>query len=47
MAETMLMLAAIAQRFSLRLAPGHKVEPQGLITLRARYGMMMTIKPHD
>jgi cytochrome P450 len=47
MTETMLMLAAIAQRYSLRLAPGHKVEPQGLITLRARYGMKMTIKPHN
>jgi cytochrome P450 len=47
MAETMLMLAAIAQHYSLRLAPGHKVEPQGLITLRARYGLKMTIKPRD
>jgi cytochrome P450 len=47
MAETMLMLAAIAQRFSLRLAPGHKVEPQGLITLRARYGLKMAIRPRD
>jgi cytochrome P450 len=47
MAETMLMLAAIAQRYSLRLAPGHKVEPQGLITLRARYGLKVTIKPHN
>jgi len=47
MAEAMLILAAIAQRYSLRLAPGHKVEPQGLITLRARYGLKMTIKPND
>jgi cytochrome P450 len=47
MTETMLMLAAIAQRYSLRLAPGHKVEPQGLITLRARYGLKMTIRPRD
>jgi cytochrome P450 len=47
MTETMLMLATIAQRYSLRLAPGHKVEPQGLITLRARYGLKMTIRPRD
>ena len=47
MAEMMLMLATIAQRYTLRLAPGHKVEPQGLITLRARYGLKMTIKSHD
>jgi cytochrome P450 len=46
MTEAMLILTTIAQRYSLRLAPGHKVEPQGLITLRARYGMKMTIKPH-
>ena len=46
MAEAMLILAAIAQRYSLRLAPGHKVEPQGLITLRARYGLKMTIQPN-
>jgi cytochrome P450 len=47
MAETMLMLTTIAQRYSLRLAPGHKVEPQGLITLRTRYGLKMTIAPHN
>ena len=46
MAEMMLMLAAVAQRYSLRLAPGHQVEPQGLIMLRPRYGLTMTINPH-
>jgi cytochrome P450 len=46
MAETMLMLAVIARRYSLQLAPRHKVEPQGLITLRPRYGLRMTIKRH-
>lgn len=45
MAEAMLVLATIAQRYRLRLAPGHPVEPQGLITLRARYGMKMTPEP--
>jgi cytochrome P450 len=45
MAEAMLILATIAQRYSLRLVPGHTVEPQGLITLRARYGLKMTMKP--
>jgi hypothetical protein len=33
----------LAQRYKLRLAPGHRVEPQGLITLRARYGMKMLL----
>jgi len=41
MAEAVLILATIAQRYRLRLKPGHPVEPQGLITLRPRYGMRM------
>jgi cytochrome P450 len=39
--EGVLMLATIAQRFRLRLVPGHRVVPQALITLRPRYGMRM------
>jgi cytochrome P450 len=39
--EGVLILATIAQRWRLRLVPGHRVEPQALITLRARYGMRM------
>jgi len=42
-AEATFLLATIAQRFRLRLVPGHPVEPQGLITLRARHGMKMVI----
>src|SRR5260370_23458114 len=41
MTEAVLILATIAQRYRLRLKPGHPVEPQGLITLRPRYGMRM------
>jgi len=44
MAEAMLILAMIAQRYRLRLKPGHPVEPQGLITLRARHGMKMVVE---
>ncbi len=44
MAEAMLILATIAQRYRLRLVPGHPVEPQGLITLRARHGLAMTLE---
>jgi cytochrome P450 len=40
-AEATILLASLAQHYSLRLAHGHVVEPQGLITLRARYGMKM------
>ena len=43
MAEATILLATIAQRYRLRLVSGHPVEPRGLITLRPRRGMMMTL----
>jgi len=43
--EATLLLATVAQRYRLRLVPGHPVEPQGLITLRARHGMKMVLTP--
>src|SRR5450432_4118621 len=45
LAEATILLATLAQRYSLRMVPGHLVEPQGLITLRARYGMKMLLTP--
>ncbi len=45
MTEAVLILATIAQRYRLRLKAGHPVEPQGLITLRPRYGMRMNLLP--
>jgi cytochrome P450 len=45
LAEATVLLATLAQRFSMRVLPGHKVEPQGLITLRARHGMRMLLTP--
>jgi cytochrome P450 len=45
LAEGTILLATLAQRYRLHLAPGHRVEPQGLITLRARYGMKMLLQP--
>ena len=42
--EIVLILAALAQRYRLRLAPGHEVEPQGLVLLKARHGMRMTLE---
>jgi cytochrome P450 len=44
MAEAMLILATVAQRYRLLLVPGHVVEPVGLITLRPRYGMRMLLQ---
>jgi cytochrome P450 len=42
--EIMLVLATLAQHYRLRLVPGHKVEPRGLVLLRARYGLKMTLE---
>ena len=44
MEEGILILATIAQRYRLRLKPGHPVEPQGLITIRPRYGLPMILE---
>ncbi len=41
MMEAALVVATIAQRFSLRLVPGHPVVPEPLITTRPKYGMKM------
>jgi cytochrome P450 len=40
--ELVLVVATIAQKWKLRLEPGHRVEPQPLITLRPKFGMRMT-----
>lgn len=42
--EGMLLLATIGQRWKLRLVPGHRVEPEPLITLRPKYGMRMVVQ---
>jgi cytochrome P450 len=44
MTETTMILAAVAQRYRLRLAPGHKVEPQARLLLRPRYGLPMMLE---
>jgi len=43
MMEAQLILSTVAQRYQLRLIPGHPVEPQMVVTLRPRYGLPMTI----
>jgi cytochrome P450 len=42
--EGILLVAAIAQRWRMRLVAGHIVDLQPLITLRPRYGMKMTLE---
>ncbi len=44
MQEALIILATIAQRYRLHLKPGYPVEPQGLITLRPRYGLGMLLE---
>jgi cytochrome P450 len=44
-AEAKAIVATIAQRYRVRLAPGHVVEPIGLVTLRARNGVWVTLEP--
>ena len=41
--EGVLILATLAQKWKLQLVPGHRVEPQPLITLRPKYGMRMLV----
>jgi cytochrome P450 len=45
MMEAQLVLATVAQRYCLRLVPGHPVEPQVLLTMRPRYGLPMELHP--
>jgi cytochrome P450 len=42
--EGVLILATLAQKWNLRLSPTARVEPQPLITLRPKYGMLMEIE---
>ena len=45
LAEATILLATLAQHYRLKLVPGHPVDPQALITLRARHGMKMFLTP--
>lgn len=42
--ELVLVIATLAQRWRMRLAPGARVVPQPLITLRPKYGMPMLLE---
>jgi len=42
--EGVLVLATLAQKWKMTLVPGYKVEPEPLITLRPKYGMLMQIE---
>jgi cytochrome P450 len=41
--ELILVVSTIAQRWKLRLVPGHPVAPQAVVTLRLKHGLKMTV----
>jgi cytochrome P450 len=41
--ELILVVSTIAQRWKLRLVPGHPVAPQAIVTLRLKHGLKMTV----
>lgn len=43
--EGRLALAALAQHVTPRLLPGHRVEPEAMVTLRPRGGLPMRLMP--
>jgi cytochrome P450 len=43
--EAQLVIADVVQRYRLQLVPGHVVEPEPMITLRPRNGILMTLHP--
>ncbi|MBL8133398.1 MAG: cytochrome P450 [Anaerolineae bacterium] len=47
MMEAKLVLAAVAGRFTLDLAPGHQVVPERVFTLRPKYGMKMIVRQRE
>ena len=45
--EGVLILAAVAQRYNLRLVQGHKVAPEPLVTLRPKGGIQVFLEERD
>ena len=45
MVEASIILSMVLRRWRLRLVPGHPVMPKPGITLRARYGVRVTLEP--
>jgi cytochrome P450 len=41
--ELVLVVSTLAQRWSLRLVPGHPVTPQAVVTLRLKHGLKMQV----
>jgi len=46
-AEAQAIIAALAQRYRVRLVPGQVVRPIGLVTLRPKNGIWVTLEPRN
>jgi hypothetical protein len=44
--EMLVILAIMAQVWEFRLVPGYPVEPEALITMRPRHGILVTLRQH-
>src|ERR1700692_360394 len=47
MMEATLLLAAMAQKFTMSLVPGHPVEPLASVTLRPKHGIKMILSRRE
>ncbi len=45
MLEIQLVLAQLLQHFTVRVVPGHPIEPLPVVTYKPRYGMPATLAP--
>ncbi len=45
MLEAQLVLATIRRRVRVTLVEGHPIEPEALVTLRPRHGVLATVQP--
>jgi hypothetical protein len=45
--ELVLVLSTIAQRWKMRLVPGHPVIPQPVVTLRLKHGLKVKLEKRE
>jgi cytochrome P450 len=47
MMEATLLLATMAQKFTMSLVPGHPVEPLASVTLRPKHGIRVVLRARE
>ena len=45
--EMQLLLALLVRDFDFEMVEGHPVEPEPLITLKPKYGILMRVRPAE